>query len=373
MIAVELLALCLAAAGALYGIWTKPDVDRKVAISSSAITGLGLLAATTAAIWKSHRAKKSAALAEARRKSEIQAILGGSELSRLEIVWSFERVPTEVLQILSLGAAIVDTRLLQNDERSRAPQAIRERASRAWHLESTVGPLLHAIDTGTFDPSLYQGEPVAEALARWGARDSPAWRDQIGSRIRYVGSVPELLLPLNAQLNAALSLGKREDDRESAGPRYGWDEDDPALFAETNFAFEVEATAEGRDLRLSWRYGPGSLQRAVVREAGAKLAASLPAAFTLLLVSKELECEDYLALGGREFASTRDAPSRNEHRAEWNTHSRLEICVNGLQEPHYTYAVTKLETDTCTTDQGAYDGPTLEFLFTPFDCRLESV
>jgi hypothetical protein len=185
--------------------------------------------------------------------------------------------------------------------------------------------------------------------------------------------VPDLIFPLNSQLNAALSLGKRDDDVELKGPAYGWREEDPALFAETNFAFDARAQIHDVGATLKWKYGPASFSRAIERDSGVKVVASFPTAFNFLFVRKRLDRKDYMRLAARAFVPAEVASDDRDSPREWNARSTLDIYVNGLRDLHYTYRVTKLQTTELSTDQGAYDAPQLEFEYTRFDCRLESL
>lgn len=371
MIYLEIIGLAFATGGALYGIWTRTPRNNTVATISTVITALGLITATGLAIWKSIDARKNATIANEKRQAELQAVLGNAELSDIEIVWTFNNVPDNVLAIFDVGDMIVDTNLLRDDERSRLPAEIRAIATHAWHLESTVAPLLHAIDTGEFDEkTFYKGESLDEALHRW-KENQAEWSDNIGTNIHYVGPTPELLFPLNLKSNAALSLGKIWDDKASETAHFVWQEDDPSLYNETNFAFHVKAEKLQNGFTLMWSYPDASLKRAAERATGTKLVSGLPSEFSFVIVRKRLRNGEYLeALAGHNQSDSSDELPKTP---KWDVRSTMDVYVNGLLNPHYTYSVTKVGTFEKSRDQGAYDAPEFQYNYTLFNCKLQSM
>lgn len=372
MLALEILGLVLASLGALYGIWTQPERNNTVAIVSTIITASGVVFAAALAVWKSKQAEKDAAIAEKKRQAGIQAVLASTKLSDLEITWRFDGVPEDVLRVLTLGEMIADTELLQNDERSRLPTEVQQKAMQAWRLRSTVNPLLHVIDSGaTGTKGLYKGELLTEAIRRWES-DRDEWVSNIGSNISYIGPAPELIFPLNAKLNAALSLGKARDDQVEDQARFIWQEDDPSLFAETNFGFEVKVERRDTGFSMTWTYDQSSLDRAVERASNTRLVAGLPTEFSFVLVRKQLQREEYLTKVAEHFKEF-DLPPRKTGSSRWDSRSVLEVYLNGLKEPHYTYVVTKAGTRSLSTNAGAYDEPLFEYDYTRFDCTLSGI
>jgi hypothetical protein len=367
MLILELVGLVLASLGALYGIWTQSNRDNKVAIVATVITAVGLIAVAALAVLKSRESLRESRVAEERRKESVQTAFAGAELTHLRIVWTFDAVPRDVIQMLELGRMIVDTELLRDDEVSRLPQEILRKATAAWHIEASLGPVLHAIESGDAAlDSLYKGEPIEEAVARWG--DSSKWVEEIGSPLHYVGTLPEVLFPLNPTLNAVLSLGKRADDVVDEEPRLIWQEDYPSLFEQANYGFEATIEGMGESVNLIWSYDQGSLNRAVERPAGAKLTAGLPREFSFVLVKETVDRDEYLRKAGGLLGADKAVAT-----SDWNATSVLRVYVNGLESPHYKYIVTKDGTHEKRTHVGAYDDPILEFEYTRFTCRLESL
>ena len=111
MIYLEIIGLAFATGGALYGIWTRTPRNNTVATISTVITALGLITATGLAIWKSIDARKNATIANEKRQAELQAVLGNAELSDIEIVWTFNNVPDNVLAIFDVRDMVLEIQI----------------------------------------------------------------------------------------------------------------------------------------------------------------------------------------------------------------------------------------------------------------------
>lgn len=369
LLKLEIVGLVLASAGAVYGIWTQDGGNTRVPIVATVLTLAALLAVATLAIVKTLNDAREGQLAERRRQDSVLAAFAGSELANLQIVWTFATVPEQVSDMVELGRMIVDTNLLRDIELDRSPQSIRSKAMDAWHLESAVGAVLHAIDQGSVDlNNLYDGK-LKEAFQLW--EDKEKWCDEMGASVSYSGPVPELIFPLNLTLNAAISLGKRQDDVAESEPRLIWQQDWPDLFEHTNYGFRAEVESHDHRLMLKWTYPHASLKRAVMGTDDARLTAGLPREFAFILVREQFNRTSHLtnvvklfADSGSKFSAAKDA---------WNAASTMDVYVNGLQDPHYKYSVSHAGTHSETTHVGAYDEPTFEFEYTRFVCRLVSL
>lgn len=375
MLRLEIPILLLTCAGALYGIWSKKDLNRNVAITSTAITVLGMLLALVLAIWKTVDGRKASLLAEQRRQIDLLTTLTAAELNDVEIVWSFTSAPKAVLEMLTLGDLMVDSQVLSDDEVSRLPTDVLSTITSAWHLDHAVFPLVAAVAVGDVDlDTLYEGEDPQSAIRRWeGVNDSNSdWVDNIGSDIRYVGPTYDLLFPLNPRSNAVLALGKRADDVASAEPTLVWHEDYPSLFDETNYGFRATVKMAEGGITFAWRYDRTALLRAVARPASTAILAGFPKRFSFFVVHSSVSKDDYLG----KLPETREfkEPSKTySHAINWNEASTLKIYVNGLETPHYTYDVTRIGTFGYAPNRGAYDAPEVEFEYTEFLCILRSL
>ena len=375
MLSLEIPILLLTCAGALYGIWSKPDLDWNVAIISTAITVLGMLLALSLAIWKTANGRKASLLAEQRRQIDLLTTLTAAELNDVQIVWSFPSAPEAVLKMFLLGDLMVDSQVLSDDEVSRLPTDVLSTITSAWHLDDSVFPLLAAVTIGDVDlKQLYKGEDLHNAIRRWEGVNDPNsdWVDNIGSDIRYVGPTYDFLFPLNPRSNAVLALGKRADDVMLAEPTLGWQEDYPSLFDETNYGFR--ATVENADggISFTWRYDRAALLRAVARPASPAISAGFPKRFSFFVVHTPVSKSDYLnklsAIG-----ESKEPSKTSSRELNWNDASTLKIYVNGLDAPHYTLDVTRIGTFEYAPHRGAYDAPEVEFEYTEFLCILRSL
>jgi hypothetical protein len=375
MLWLEIPILLLTCAGALYGIWTKPDLNRKVAITSTAITVLGMLLAVGLAIWKTVNGRKASLVAEQRRQIDLLTTLTAAELNDVEIVWSFKSAPKAVLDMLKLGDLMVDSQVLSDDEVSRLPTDVLSTIKSAWHLENAVFPLVAAVAADDVDlDTLYEGEAPYGAIRRWEGVNEPKsdWVDNLGSNVRYVGPTYDLLFPLNPRSNAVLALGKRADDVASAEPTLVWHEDYPSLFDETNYGFRATVQEVNGGIALAWQYDRASLLRAVVRPASTAISAGFPKRFSLFVVHSTVSKNDYL----RKLPETpafREPSKRPSQPLKWNDASTLKIYINGLETPHYTFDVTRIGTFGYAPDRGAYDAPEVEFEYTEFLCILRDL
>jgi hypothetical protein len=390
MLILEIVVLVLACAGALYGIWSKTDLNKKIATLSTVITLAGVLAGIGLTVWKSIDAKERADLAEQRRQKEsaeaearrqrealiaeqkhqndIRTLLAATDLTDIEVIWSFARVPADVLSVLKAGELIDDTHLLSNEDIDRLPQQVRSLAINAWHLDSTVIPLIAVIQNGKFDfKVLYNGEEIQSASNRF-ENDHGAWVDGVGTDLGYIGPTNEIIFPLNSQMNAALSLGKKTDDPIQNEPTFGWQQDIPYLFNLTNYGFHAHAERVDAGFQISWTYHSASLARAVERRENAKLTAGFASEFSFLIVRQPIPRVDYLTKAAQKFRA-QPAATGDVH-AGWDRTSTLEIYINGLKTPHYTFDVTRAETDSHTTDLGTESDPQHDFEYTRFYCKL---
>lgn len=389
MLTLELLVLAFACAAALVGIWTQPQLNETTAVISTALTVLGFVAAAALAVRKSVEAKKQEALAEERRNREaeaaertrqedarsaeqrrqhdLRALLATMDLTELEISWSFESVPPEVRLVLLAGELITDTNLLASEDIDRLPQAGRQLAIDAWHLENTVQPLLVAIADGVAGVrKLYKGEKIEQAAERYRARRDE-WVDDIGTDLKYVGRRYQLVFPLNPQLNAALRLGHRPDDVRNKKPD-ALQEDTPFFFKSANYGFRAEVTEQDHAISITWQYDRASLGRAVARDGDTKLTAALASHFNFVIIRGSLDRRDYLQKLSSVF---REPPAqRTQSSTHWADTSRLDVYVNGLKDPHYVFDVTRLGTFEYVTDQGAYEEPQREFAYVRFGCAI---
>ena len=75
MLRFEIPILLPTCAGALYGIWTKPDLDKRVAVTSTAITVIGMVLAVGLSIRKTANGRKESQLAEQRRQIDLLTTL----------------------------------------------------------------------------------------------------------------------------------------------------------------------------------------------------------------------------------------------------------------------------------------------------------
>ena len=375
MLRLEIPILLVTCAGALYGIWTKPDLNKSVAIASTAITVLGMLLALGLAIWKTLAGRKASQLAEQRRQIDLLTTLTAAELNDVEIVWSFTGAPKSVLEMVTLGDLMVDSRVLSDDEVSRLPTDVLMTITSAWHLDDAVFPLMAAVAVGDVDLSrLYEGESPHSAIDRWEAVNDPNsdWVDNIGSDITYVGPTYDLLFPLNPRSNAVLALGKRADDVASPEPTLIWHEDYPSLFDETNYGFHATVETFDNEIKFVWRYDRAALLRAVARPTSTTISAGFPRRFSFFVVHSPLSKDDYL----RKLPNGRASNASNElteQARNWNETSTLKILVNGLETPHYTFDVTRLGTFVYAPNRGAYDAPEVEFEYTEFLGILRSL
>lgn len=375
MLRLEIPILLLTCAGALYGIWSKPDLNRNVAITSTAITVLGMLLALSLAIWKTVDGRKASMLAEQRRQIDLLTTLTAAELHDVQIVWSFTSAPKAVLEMVTLGDLMVDSQVLSDDEVSRLPTDVLSTITSAWHLDHAVFPLVAAVTVGDVDlEKIYEGEDPHSAIRRWEGVNDPNsdWVDNIGSDIRYVGPTYDLLFPLNPRSNAVVALGKRADDVASAEPTLVWHEDYPSLFDGTNYGFRATVEKADGGITFAWRYDRAALLRAVAPPASTTISAGFPKQFSFFVIHSPVSKKDYL----RKLPETRASkePSKtSSHVLNWNDASTLTIYVNGLEAPHYTFDVTRIGTFGYAPNLGAYDAPEVEFEYTEFLCILRSL
>jgi hypothetical protein len=252
------------------------------------------------------------------------------------------------------------------------PYEIKAMATAAWHLEEGIIPLLTCIVDGRRDlDKLYSGENFYDAIKRH-STDSSKWVEDIGTDIHYTGPNYELLFPLNVSSNCALSLGKREDDILSSTPA-GWQEDDPSLFALTNYAFKAKAEVDGNGFRIIWTYGADSLSRAVVRPPEVSITAGLPRRFSFVIVHRRVQRYEYLTKIAAGFATPKEVRPESNAKSLWDHRSVLRVVVNGLEERKYTFDVTKAGSFDVETDRGAYDAPIPDYTYTRFDCVLRVI
>jgi hypothetical protein len=375
MLKLEIPILLLTCAGALYGIWTKSDLDMRIAVTSTAITVIGMLLAVGLSIKKTANGRKESQLAEQRRQIDLLTTLTAAELTDVEIVWSFTNVPKAVLDMVTIGDLMVDSQVLANDDVSRLPTEVLSTITSAWHLDHAVFPLLYAVAAGGVAlDALYEGEDPQSAIMRYEGVNDPdsAWVNNIGSDISYVGPTYDLLFPLNARSNAVLALGKREDDVASAESTLVWHDDYPSLFDRTNYGFSATVKETDGGIAFAWHYDRAALLRAVARPESIVMSAGFPKRFSFFVIHSSLDKKDYL----RKLPETRvfsEPSSSSSQRSGWNETSTLKICVNGLETPHYTFDVARIATFEYAPNLGAYDAPEVEFQYTEFLCTLGSL
>ena len=374
MLALEIPILLLTGAGTLYGILTKPDLNRVTALVSSTITVLGVVLGISLAVWRTVQASQAATAAEQRRLSDLRTTLATVDLTDLEVIWTFDNVPKEILDILTLGDLMVDTRKLRDDELSRLPAEILATISNGWHLDDTMAPLVVAIASDSFDlKARYEGEAPAIAIKRWqDASNTSEWVDEIGSPIGYTGPTYRVMLPLNLQGNAMLSLGDPRDDVVPPGEKLVWHEEYPSLFEMTNHGFKVDVTRLDKGFKIVWSYDQAALGRAVERSGNTKVSAGLPERFNLAIVHRQLERREYLTKVRSHLGAAPAAPPAKAPPA-WNQSSTLEVFVSGLKTPHYAFDVARAGTSAYTPHRGAYDAPVAEYEYTTFHCVLRSL
>lgn len=386
MLILEIFILALTCGGALYGIWSKADLNKVVAIISTAFTVCGVMAGVGLSVWKAAEAEKRAeweaaeaakraVVAEQKRTNDLRTVLASTDLADLKVVWSFAKVPKKVGDVLTLGELIVDSHLLRDDELSRAPREVSSVVAAAWHLSNTITPLIFTIERGDADlKSMYEGEEPASAIKRWLNKDDEDsdWVDDVGSRISYIGPSYAIMFPLNPQANAVLSLGNSSDDVALSSPRLPWQEDMPDYFRISNYGFQAEAERASEGLTITWAYDAASLRRAVVRGDTTKLTAGLPDRFSFIIVHGELKRADYLRKVLKQLQNATALPTSAKPSA-WNETSKLEVFVNGLKDPHYTFDVVRAGTFSYAPDRGAYDAPEVEYKYTRFDCVLSAL
>jgi hypothetical protein len=371
VLGLEITVLVLACAGALYGIWAQPERKIATATVSTVIMTLGLIAAAGLAAWQSIESDRRAMAAEHRHQDLIAANLASSDLTGLRIVWSFDAVPPEVLLAFPAGDMIVDSELLGNEDIDRMGGDPRGRAIGVWFLVNTFHPLVASIDAGRLNVEEWYGNDLAAEIRRFEA-GGDGWITDCGSHILYGGPTQEVIFPLNLQLNAALSLGKRADDPEFPEPTQPWHEDIPYLYDQANYGFKTRAERHGSGFTLCWEYSDESLARAVVRSSVTKITAGLPRSFSFAIVHQEVSREGYLTEVVRNFET--DEPSeRASEVAPWTSRSVLEIYVNGKDGKRYVFDVTNAGLFAHFSAFNAYDGRELEHEYTRFDCQLREI
>jgi hypothetical protein len=369
--ALEITVLAIAFAATVFGIWSASSRNNKTALIATLIAVAGFTAAVVLNMRKSSDAKQQSTAAEQKRQDEVRKSLAGVSLSNLEIIWSFPEAPEPIRKIIPVSNLVAESNLLSDDERDRMPYEIKSMASAAWHLESGIIPLLTCVVDGREDlDKLYEGENFDEAIKRRDT-DNKKWMEGIGTNITYTGPTYELLFPLNVKLDAVLSLGKREDDVLSSTPA-GWQEDDPSLFALTNYAFKAKAELNGKGFQIRWAYGPDSLSRAVVRPPKVSVTAGLPRRFSFVVVHRKVQRYEYEKVA-TAFVRPEEVKINARQKFSWPDRSVLQVVVNGLEENKYTYDVSRAGNFDVQTDRGAYDAPTPDYSYTRFDCLLRSI
>jgi hypothetical protein len=85
-------------------------------------------------------------------------------------------------------------------------------------------------------------------------------------------------------------------------------------------------------------------------------------------VHRPIDRDDYLTKAAKYFGG--ESTDQSAVGSAWHQRSVLEIYVNGLKTPHYTFDVVKVGTSEHRTDLGAYDAPVTDFEYTQFACKL---
>lgn len=370
LLAIEIIILLLACGSALYGIWTQAEINKKTAVVSTVLTALGVAFAIVLAAWKFVDGINQGKRDSEKRMNDLRASFAAVELTEIKVVWTFDNVPSEVDDVILLGELMIDTRLLSNEGIDRTPQDVRGQIMSGWYLEDSMFPILSAIGDGQFKPEYYTGEDPEQAFKRYA--DKETWVEEIGSDIAYQGPRYTILFPLNVSLNAAIALGKREDDVMPVEHDLGWHEEYESEFNASKFGFDVDVKNAENSFSISWEYPAASIDRAAEKNTKTRLTGGLPSQFAFLMVYQPLTREDYLTKAAQHF----HVPEMNTNLSgaqSWESKSKLEIYINGLKAPHYTYNVFKGAKDMHTTHQGAYDSPSEDFEYAPFVCTLVSL
>lgn len=369
----ELIGIAVACAASMFGIWSDSKLDPSTATISSIIAVCGFLVSIISSIWKERDAGRKAIEAERRRQDDVRSAFASAALNDLEIVWSFANVPPEIRKICDAADMISDTNFLRSSDRDRLPQELRSRAQAAWHLENAVAAMLVAVAEGSINlVGLFEGEDIDKAIQRY-RDDRSEWVDDIGTYLSYVGPVFELVFPLNMKLNVGISLGNSADDIALKPEDLVWSEDDPELFAASNFGFEAEVDdLEERGLRIRWSYGSSSLRRAVKKTADDVITGGFPRIFSFVIVHQQLQ-EGQLLKKALPLCTPNTNQTTAKEGIEWSIKSEMEIVINGLAERKFIFDVQKSGTYQLTEHQGAYDAPEELFKYTKFDCILRGV
>lgn len=366
----EILGLLVAFGGSMYGMWSNPKRDNRIAKIASIISASGLLIALSLNVIKLRDGKRTASAAELRRQDDVRSAFAGAPLTELDIVWTFPTASAEVKEVMQRSEMMVDTYLLQDDDLSRSAADFRSQAVSAVELTSALGPLSLCLHDGRIDfNKAYEGEDFQIAWRRFQS-DSSRWNQDIGTDMRFTGMECRILLPLNTNQSACIALGHKVDDIPPKKAGFGWWEEHPGWFELVNYGFKWRVRLDEDQLQLHWNYPASSLARAVVRSEGAPLTAGLPRTFSLILKKGGCEKSEYLPLIKELKPSASPAEPSDD---AWCAQSTIEIVVNGISERKHVYDVRWAGVREEHSSPNLYDGSHFLFSYSRYDCTLKEI
>lgn len=299
----------------------------------------------------------------------IDPLLSSLYLEKLDVTWQFDNVPEKINELVKIGYATVDAQWFRDDELSRYySRETQDKIYSGLTIEKVLPPALFAISNPTLEPN----ESLSGDLS-----DLGEFCD-----VEYKGPHYKLLVPVNASHSAALALGAREDDSHPIDATNLYDSE--IFYAElSNHGFTANVDSSTNDLKLTFQYGPASLNNAVQRAfPGQRISALLSNRFNLVVVHSSLNKENYVSEVGRIFSL--ETPEREPFRSQpffeiewppegpeqegtWANHSMLRIIVNDLDLYTYTYEVKRLGHG-ASFIEGAMGESFVSFTYTLFQC-----
>ncbi|RPD42795.1 hypothetical protein [Chitinophaga barathri] len=390
MLILQLLILVIAWASAIFGIWSKDGINKKVAWTATVITSFGLVAGSTMAVIESGRKKDAAAKATAHQEvlnerlkglsnesaaqkqraetllQQLRLALTGTALSTLEIRWEFDSVPGHVLDIFSIGDAMEHAGRLSDDEIDRLDETTLSRLRQAWYIENVLEPMMGILSTGNTDLNkLFSGD-VAKAIAAFSGGVPSGNPDDNWFQVSYDGSRFHTVFPLNVQYTSALGLGKTEDD-----PAWALDEEVEGglagyLHQKLNYGFYAGIQENKTGFVFTWKYDMKSLERASM--GNKNNTAAFPVQFHFMSLVNPAS-KDYIdILRQQPF----DSPSADKPQAEnWMVHSRMILIPNEIEEAAVVYNVERMGIYDRMVEYSKYDHPEKLFEYTLFKAKMK--
>ncbi len=369
MLWIQICSAIVAAAAALFGIWSASDVNKPIATVSSIIVVIGLVLGIILVVVQTRDSEvqlkeeltrhESLVVSNNFLREQLNSITTTTPLTSIKIKWEIPvaGVQEKLQKIDNLSNSISHSIRVSDDEIDRLGNELHSKMLLSWDIDFGYAARLLAIADPKLDLSvLYSEETFAEAdkLER-GDYEDPL---DVGGG-KYIGPNIRLWFPLNLTHNSAISLGNKVDDMAGRASDPEFYPAEKFYASVTDFDFDLSQHLSDEMLTLIWEYKQISLERAVF---GQKATLAFPNSFKMLLVDDDSAA----SMNSVQPLFTGDCEGLV------GPHSRLTIVYNGLENYPITYLVYKGERSELREHLSAYDPDELMFEYFPFVLCRES-